>query len=193
VPLFKQQIAQGGPITVTHPDITRYFMTIPEASSLVLEAAVMGKGGEIFVFDMGEPVKIVDLARKMVELAGLRPDVDIPIQFSGLRPGEKMYEELFKTTENLLPTHHPKIMKANRSEVDIHFMDMTQKLVEVAKVYDERSVKALVRRIVPEFRQNKTIENTSVTYITQSIEFGIKSPALLNMETSRLNLSAENS
>jgi FlaA1/EpsC-like NDP-sugar epimerase len=158
VPLFKQQIAQGGPITVTHPDITRYFMTIPEASSLVLEAAVMGKGGEIFVFDMGQPVKILDLARKMIQLAGLTPDRDIAIRFTGLRPGEKMYEELFKSSENLLPTHHPKIMKAQRSEVEENFPVLLAKLVASAMHHDDRAVIANIRGIVPEYRPHNTID-----------------------------------
>jgi FlaA1/EpsC-like NDP-sugar epimerase len=151
VPLFRQQIAQGGPVTVTHPDITRYFMTIPEASSLVLEAAVMGRGGEIFVFDMGQPVKIVDLARKMIQLAGLTPDRDIAIRFSGLRPGEKMYEELFKASENLLPTHHPKILKAQRCEVDLRFSERLADLVTLALTHDDEAIAARVRDIVPEY------------------------------------------
>jgi FlaA1/EpsC-like NDP-sugar epimerase len=158
VPLFKHQIAQGGPLTVTHPDITRYFMTIPEASSLVLEAAVMGKGGEIFVFDMGQPVKILDLARKMIQLAGLTPDRDIAIRFTGLRPGEKMYEELFKSSENLLPTHHPKIMKAQRCEIEENFSMLLAKLVASAMHHDDRSVIANIRSIVPEYRSHYTID-----------------------------------
>jgi FlaA1/EpsC-like NDP-sugar epimerase len=166
VPLFKRQIAQGGPVTVTHPDITRYFMTIPEASSLVLEAAVMGKGGEIFVFDMGKPVKIVDLARKMIQLAGLRPDIDMKIEYSGLRPGEKMYEELFKHSENLLPTHHPKILKAQRSEVDSRFDVMMDGLVIAAQEFDDDMVRSLIRQMVPEFRQSISIDQSSVTLVS---------------------------
>ena len=166
VPLFKQQIAQGGPITVTHPDITRYFMTIPEASSLVLEAAVMGRGGEIFVFDMGQPVKIVDLARKMIQLAGLRLDVDIPIHFTGLRPGEKMFEELFKDSENLLPTHHPKIMKAQKSEIEAEFPEMVSELVTSAQDYNDKSVRSMIRVIVPEYRQHIAFESARVKTLT---------------------------
>jgi FlaA1/EpsC-like NDP-sugar epimerase len=112
IPIFKKQIQKGGPITVTHPEITRYFMTIPEACSLVLEAGVMGKGGEIFVFDMGKSIKIVDLAKRMIQLSGLKEGIDINIVFSGLRPGEKLYEELLEDGENTLSTHHPKIMIA---------------------------------------------------------------------------------
>lgn len=166
VPLFKQQIAQGCPVTVTHPDITRYFMTIPEASSLVLEAAVMGRGGEIFVFDMGQPVKIVDLARKMIQLAGLRPDVDIPIQFSGLRPGEKMFEELFKDSENLLPTHHPKIMKAQKCDIEAEFNDMVLELVTSALDYDDKIVRSMIRAIVPEYRQHISFDASRVKTLT---------------------------
>src|SRR5690606_36625107 len=110
IPLFKAQLAKGGPLTVTQPEITRYFMTIPEACQLVLEAGSMGKGGEIFVFDMGESVKIVDLANKMIRLAGFIPGKDIKIAFTGLRPGEKLYEELLNIKENTLPTYNEKIM-----------------------------------------------------------------------------------
>ena len=110
IPIFKQQIAAGGPVTVTHPEMRRYFMTIPEASQLVLQASTMGHGEEIFVLDMGEPVRIVDLARNLILLSGLRPDVDIAIEFSGARPGEKLYEELNRIDEDTLPTHHEKIM-----------------------------------------------------------------------------------
>ena len=110
IPRFQTQIDKGGPVTVTHPEIIRYFMTIPEACSLVLEAGTMGKGGEIFVFDMGEPVKIADLANKMIKLAGLIPGKDIRIEFTGLRPGEKLYEELLNKNEEVIPTHHKKIM-----------------------------------------------------------------------------------
>ena len=118
IPRFREQLAKGGPLTVTHPDIIRYFMTIPEACRLVLEAAFMGKGNEIFVFDMGTPVKIVDLARRMVELAGLVPGEDIEIQYTGLRPGEKLYEELLATKENVLPTNNAKIYRAQVREYD---------------------------------------------------------------------------
>jgi FlaA1/EpsC-like NDP-sugar epimerase len=110
IPLFRRQIQAGGPVTLTHPDVTRFFMTIPEACRLVLEAAAMGNGGEIYVFDMGDPVRIADLAEKMIRLSGLEPGRDIAIVHTGLRPGEKLYEELLATTENTLPTHHPRIL-----------------------------------------------------------------------------------
>ena len=109
IPLFQRQIAAGGPVTVTHPEMRRFFMTIPEAAQLVLQAAAMGAGGEVFVLNMGEPVRILDLARKMVLLSGLRPDIDIRIEFSGVRPGEKLYEELSAYEEDTLPTPHSQI------------------------------------------------------------------------------------
>ena len=121
IPKFREQIAQGGPITVTHPDITRYFMSIPEAAQLVLQAGCMGQGGEIFVLDMGEPVKIVDLAKDLIRLSGMTED-DIKIEFSGLRPGEKLYEELLANDENTLATPHPKLRIAQaRTVVDGEF------------------------------------------------------------------------
>ena len=152
VPLFRSQIEDGGPITVTHPEITRYFMTIPEAVSLILQAATMGEGGEIFVLDMGEPVKIVDLAEQMIRLTGLEPGRDIEISFTGLRPGEKLYEELFHESEVLQPTSHPKILLSESREVD--WQQIQQVLVNLRVACGTRDVKNLyqeLRVLVPEF------------------------------------------
>ena len=155
IPLFKKQIAQGGPITVTHPDITRYFMTIPEACQLVMEAGAMGNGGEIFIFDMGESVKIIDLAKKMIKLSGYRPDIDIKITYTGLREGEKLYEELLNNKENTLPTHHDKIMIAqvrevNYNEYNKELTDLTQNNYYI----DEWEIVKRMKRLVPEFKSN---------------------------------------
>ena len=152
IPLFTKQIQNGGPITITHPDITRFFMTIPEACQLVLEAGAKGKGGEIFVFDMGESIKILDLAKKMIQLSGLKLGVDIQIVFTGLRPGEKLYEEVLATEENTLPTDHPKIMIAKVREYD---MDEVQKqinnLIQLFRSQDNFEIVRQMKKIVPEF------------------------------------------
>ncbi|RFZ95367.1 polysaccharide biosynthesis protein [Mucilaginibacter conchicola] len=152
IPRFRSQIQKGGPITVTHPEITRYFMTIPEAVHLVLEAGTMGTGGEIFIFDMGEPVKIVDLALKMIKLAGLQPDRDIKIVYSGLRPGEKLYEELLNSGENTMPTHHEKI-KISRviSYPQKQVADDINELILLNKQGDEMATVSKMKDIVPEF------------------------------------------
>lgn len=157
IPLFERQIESGGPVTVTHPDIIRYFMTIPEACHLVLEAGVMGMGGEIFLFDMGKPVKINDLALQMIRLSGLKPGKDINIIYTGLRPGEKLFEELLSSGENNLPTHHPKITIAQvchypPAEVDAMFLDLQDSF----NTYDRVEVVAQLKRIVPEFRSNNS-------------------------------------
>lgn len=157
IPLFEKQIAAGGPVTVTHPDITRFFMTIPEACQLVLEAGVMGMGGEIFLFDMGKPVKIKDLAIQMIKLSGLRPDIDMPIVYSGLRPGEKLYEELLNAGEDNLATHNPKITIAQirhypSIEVDAMFLDLQDSF----NTFDRMEVVAQLKRIVPEFISNNS-------------------------------------
>lgn len=158
IPRFKQQIEKGGPVTVTHPEITRYFMTIPEACRLVLEAGNMGKGGEIFIFDMGKSVKIVELAKKMIRLAGLIPNQDIKIQYSGLRPGEKLFEELLNDNENTMPTHHHKIMIGKVREYI--FNDVEQhiyKLINCAKANDNRQVVVLMKELVQEYKSNNSI------------------------------------
>ena len=158
IPRFKAQIERGGPITVTHPDITRYFMTIPEACRLVLEAGSMGEGGEIFIFDMGKSVKIIELAKKMIRLSGLVPHQDIAIEFSGLRPGEKLYEELLNDLENTMPTHHEKIMVAQVREY--HFQTINKHISELIKLsceYKDRQVVVKMKEIVPEFKSNNSI------------------------------------
>ncbi|WP_423127248.1 polysaccharide biosynthesis protein [Gaoshiqia sp. Z1-71] len=152
VPLFRRQIEEGGPVTVTHPDIIRYFMTIPEACQLVLEAGFMGHGGEIYVFDMGEPVKIYDLAVKMISLAGLKPVEDIPILFTGLRPGEKLYEELLADEENTIPTHHPKIKVAQVREHNFGVVNlMIDELLGAIRNESEADLVIRMKALVPEF------------------------------------------
>jgi FlaA1/EpsC-like NDP-sugar epimerase len=157
IPRFKEQIEKGGPVTVTHPEITRYFMTIPEACRLVLEAGNMGKGGEIFVFDMGSSVKIVELANKMIRLAGLIPNKDIEISFSGLRPGEKLYEELLNDNENTMPTHHEKIMIGQVREYVMEEVE-TQigQLLSFAISNDNRKVVLQMKAMVPEFKSKNS-------------------------------------
>ena len=157
IPRFRDQLAKGGPLTVTHPDIIRYFMTIPEACRLVLEAAFMGKGNEIFVFDMGTPVKIADLARRMIELAGLIPDEDIEIQYTGLRPGEKLYEELLATKENTLPTENKKIYCAQVREYDYNDICIVMNpLINLAIRVDKMETVRMMKRIVPEFKSKNS-------------------------------------
>lgn len=152
IPLFRKQIEQGGPVTVTHPDVTRFFMTIPEACQLVIEAGVMGKGGEIFIFNMGESVRIVDLAEKMIRLSGLEPGKDIEIRYSGLRPGEKLYEELLANAENTLPTHHDQILKAKVREFQFHAVEpLIRNLVSVCKEQNNDDLVKMMKELVPEF------------------------------------------
>jgi FlaA1/EpsC-like NDP-sugar epimerase len=158
IPRFKEQIASGGPITVTHPDIIRFFMTIPESCSLLLEAVTMGKGGEVFLFDMGEPVKILDLARKMIKLAGYLPGKDIEIKFTGLRPGEKLFEELLNNKEEVVETHHKKILIARVAEYDFYAVNKSidQLLHEAFQNNDENVVRQM-KRMVPEYISNNSI------------------------------------
>lgn len=165
IPHFKNQIAKGGPLTVTHQDITRYFMTIPEACQLVLQAGTMGKGGEIFVFDMGEPVKILDLAKRMIKLSGLQPDIDIPIQIVGLRPGEKLYEELLNDASKTLPTHNKKIMIAKERTLPFELVNsLTRNLIKACiKSRNNEEVVKLLKNLVPEFKsQNSTYQALDV-------------------------------
>lgn len=157
IPIFREQIKKGGPVKVTHPDIIRYFMLIPEACRLVLEAGTMGKGGEIFVFDMGEPVKIVNLAKRMIALSGAR---DVKIEFSGLRDGEKLYEELLANKENTKPTHHPKIMVAQVREYPYDLALQNEiELHNLSKAFDDMAIVKKMKEIVPEFKsQNSKYE-----------------------------------
>ena len=161
IPLFKKQIERGGPVTVTHPEITRYFMTIPEACELVLEAATMGQGGEVFVFDMGESVKIIDLAKKMITLSGLRVDKDIEIRYTGLRPGEKLYEELLNNDENTLPTHHPKILIAEVNTPSYAYMEVaTNDLNHLLSTGNNNSIVAKIKEVIPEYKSNNSVFET---------------------------------
>ena len=158
IPLFTRQIENGGPITVTHPDIIRYFMTIPEACQLVLEAGTIGNGGEIFVFDMGMPVKIVDLAKKMIRLSGLEPGIDIKIEYTGLRPGEKLYEELLNDEELVKPTSHDKIMIANVREYDYdEMLPLYDKLFEYGKSNQDYLVVRTMKEMVPEYKSQNSV------------------------------------
>ena len=164
IPRFRAQIEKGGPLTVTHPDITRYFMTIPEAVQLVLEAGTMGNGGEIFVFDMGQPVKIVDLAKKMIRLAGFVPETDIQIVYSGLRPGEKLYEELLNEEETTIPTHHAKIHISKVREIPYQKAESEiNELLSLQQEGDELRMVGQMKKIVPEFiSQNSRYESLDI-------------------------------
>lgn len=158
IPRFKKQIENGGPITITHPDIIRYFMTIPEACQLVLEAGAMGQGGEIFIFDMGKPVKILDLAKKMIKLSGLTYGKDIQISFTGLRPGEKLYEELLNNKENTIPTYHPKIMIAKVNEYkQEEVMPKIMELVNTLPSHNNFRIVSIMKDIVPEFISRNSV------------------------------------
>ena len=156
IPLFKRQIEQGGPITVTDERVTRFFMTIPEACQLVLEAGTMGDGGEIFVFDMGESVKIIDLAKKMIKLSGLELGKDIQIKITGLRPGEKLYEELLAEEENTLNTHHPQIYKAKVREESPEQIEKINELITLFGSQDNDDIVVKMKSIVPEFISNNS-------------------------------------
>jgi FlaA1/EpsC-like NDP-sugar epimerase len=160
VPIFKKQIAEGGPVTVTHPEMKRYFMTIPEASQLVLQAATMGNGGEIFVLDMGEPVKIVDLAKELITLSGFSPEEDIEIRFTGMRPGEKLFEELSIKGEDMQPTKHPKIaiwknIPMNRGKL----LAGIKELVNAAKTQNRSEITKKIKELVPEYIGENNVNN----------------------------------
>jgi FlaA1/EpsC-like NDP-sugar epimerase len=162
VETFKKQIREGGPITITHPDITRYFMTIPEASKLVLEAGKIGRSGDILLFDMGKPVKIIDLARRMIQLAGLKPNEDIAILQTQLRPGEKMYEELFKDTEEFIQTDHPRILQAvKKHSLDIDLNALLSELEAEAILHNNKNMPVILNKILPEFSPYLYLQKTN--------------------------------
>ncbi len=176
IPLFRQQIMEGGPVTVTHPDIIRYFMTIPEACRLVLEAAFMGQGNDIFIFDMGKPVKITDMACRMIKLAGLQPDKDIEIVYTGLRAGEKLYEELLYNEENSTPTLNPKIFKGISLKQDYDkIKPALQQLVEVAQTDNKKETVYQLKQIVPEFKSMNSVYEAldEKTYISKKMKSNI--------------------
>ncbi|GAA3607330.1 hypothetical protein GCM10022396_25660 [Flavivirga amylovorans] len=156
IPLFKKQIENGSPLTLTHKDITRYFMTIPEASQLVLEAGTMGKGGEIFIFDMGESVKIYDLAKNMIKLSGLRFPEDIDIKITGLRPGEKLYEELLANGENTLSTYHKKIMISKTRELDYEKIRTQIEELCITNRFQNNNIVMKMKRLIPEYKSNNS-------------------------------------
>lgn len=174
IPLFKKQIELGGPVTITHPDITRYFMTIPEACQLVLEASAMGNGGEIFIFDMGKSVKVVDLAKNMIRLSGLEIGKDIQIKYVGLRPGEKLYEELLCDRENNLPTHHPKITIAKVAHTDFDLItEHLSNFERLIKTQNNLDIVKLMKKIVPEYKSMNSIyealDNSSISKVSGKI------------------------
>ena len=153
IPVFKEQIKNGGPVTVTHPDMVRYFMLIPEACQLILQAGAMGEGGEIFLLEMGEPVNIDKMARDLIRFSGFTPDVDIKIEYTGLRPGEKLYEELFSERENVVPTSHSKIMVLKSSEIDIAGLNGNlSSLKQAARQRDALQIRSCLQEILPEYR-----------------------------------------
>jgi FlaA1/EpsC-like NDP-sugar epimerase len=172
VPLFRKQIAAGGPVTVTDPEMRRYFMTIPEAVQLVLQAGALAQGGEVFVLDMGEPVRIVDLARDLIELSGLKPDEDIQIQFTGLRPGEKLFEELLTAEEGTTATHHTKIFRANLRQVDGALFQ--QKLLMLRKMREAEAVRTMIRELVPTYSrpEDGLLRDQNQTSISRGGPFG---------------------
>jgi FlaA1/EpsC-like NDP-sugar epimerase len=160
VPLFKKQIEEGGPVTVTHPEVTRYFMTIREASQLILQAGAMGQGGEIFILDMGTPVKIVDMARDLIRLSGFEPEVDIKIEYIGLRPGEKLYEELITADENAQPTQHPKILMLKGAACDLELLNgKVHELNALASAQDAAQIRFKLQEIVPDYAPSEPFAN----------------------------------
>jgi FlaA1/EpsC-like NDP-sugar epimerase len=153
VPTFLRQIRTGGPVTVTHPEMRRYFMTIPEAVQLVLQAGALGRGGEVFVLDMGEPIKVLDLATDLIRLSGLEVGTDIEIRFTGARPGEKLYEELFFDSENAISTDHPKVLRAKNGTLPLGLSTVVEALVECARAgRADDEIREMLGRLVPDFK-----------------------------------------
>jgi len=169
VPLFREQIRNGGPVTVTHREMSRFFMTIPEASQLILQAGAMGEGGEIYVLDMGEPVRIAFLAEQMIRLSGKQPGVDLTIEYTGVRPGEKLHEELFHQSENLVATEHAKILQAqHRSEDWERLCELLQRLEQACNDYAESQVLEVLQTLVPEMRAMVVDTETNIIPLTRS-------------------------
>ena len=168
MPIFRKQIEAGGPVTVTHPDMKRFFMTIPEASGLVMQAGAIGNGGEIFVLDMGEPVRIVELAEEMIRRSGLRVGDDIPIRFTGVRPGEKLYEELAGATERTRPTTHPKIRVWELPPADAARVHQMLAMLADAGRGARRDVVRALRQVVPEYRPDGTGRAEPITPTSQA-------------------------
>lgn len=166
IPTFMRQIEAGGPVTVTHPEMRRYFMTIPEAVQLVLQAGALGQGGELFVLDMGEPVKIADLARDLIRLSGLEEGVDVNVEFTGIRPGEKLYEEVLFGGEDVRPTHHPKVLRATNEPVPA---DLTERVASLTRLATqptpgEFALRAAIRDLVPEFAHEDARTNPKLRH-----------------------------
>jgi FlaA1/EpsC-like NDP-sugar epimerase len=152
IPLFQKQIKNGGPITVTHPEVTRFFMTIPEACQLILQAGAMGNGGEIFILDMGTPIKIADMAKDLIRLSGFEPDLDLKIEYIGLRPGEKLYEELITEGEGILPTSHEKIMVLSGAECNVQMLNgKIDEIINLAGNQNVKQIKSRLKEILPEY------------------------------------------
>ena len=183
VPLFKKQIASGGPVTVTHKDITRFFMTIPEAVSLVLQAMSYAKGGEIFVLDMGEPVKIYDMAVNLIKLSGLEPNVDVEIKFTGLRPGEKLYEEILMDEEGLQATKHDKIHIAEPMSINMDMikekLDKLNNLLETTNNEDKEIIKETIKEIVPTFKDKDVVNKERIEEVSKKEEIAINEEKLV--------------